>query len=192
MTAATRRRRGGGPRNHVVTRTDLDTVLSVSYPWGNQHGDGAWKCLCGSIGPDAAAAAEHLRVKARAAFARLDDLYAFTAALVTDDNDRDAMTLIAATRAWHSHPGLRRHMTPYYDHVGCLAARLDFAGVAADVEAGRLTAEYPSDLLVLRIALSLAGVPIVVNLGELWGLPQDSMRHVREVLTRNLRLDGEG
>ncbi len=45
MTATTRRR--GGPRSHVVTRTDLDTVLSVNYPWGNHHGDGAWKCSCG-------------------------------------------------------------------------------------------------------------------------------------------------
>lgn len=190
MTTPTRRR-GGGPRSHVVTRTDLDTIVSVRYPWTTQHGDGAWACSCKSTGDGAAAAGEHLQAKARAAFARLDDATAFSTALISDDNHRDTMGLLSITWAWYAHPGLRRHMAPSYDGYGCLAAQVDFAAVAVDLEAGRLTGD-PADVLVLRIALSLAGVPIVLNLGELWRLPEDSVRHVRDALMRNLRLDGEG
>ncbi len=189
MTTATRRRRGGGPRNHVVTRTDLDTVLSVHYPWGTHHGDGAWECSCKATGPDAAAAAEHLQKAARAAFARLSDADAFARAWGST-LDRDAWSVIGLTRPWYGHPGLRRHMTPFYDGFGCLTAQVGWAAVAADLDAGRLTGEH-DDLLVLRIAVSLTGIEIPLNLGELWRLPDTGRRNVRDVLMRHLNPDGE-
>ncbi len=182
-------RRRGAPRNHSVVRTDLDTVVSVGYPWGGRDGDGAWKCSCGSTGPDADAAGEHLQVKAQAAFARLSDADAFARAWGST-LDKDAWSVIGLARPWYGHPGLRRHMLPFYDGFGCLTARINWTAVAGDVVAGRLTGDR-EELLVLRIAVSLAGVPIPLNLGDLWQLPIDSMRRVRDVLMHHLRPDGE-
>jgi hypothetical protein len=83
-------------------------------------------------------------------------------------------------------------MTPYYDHFGCIAAEMDWPGVAADLEAGKIDGE-DADLLVLRIAISLAGAAVPLRLSELWRLPEYDVhhvrRHVRDALLKLLKTE---
>lgn len=186
--------RGARPRNHRVTRTDTQAVVPPGYPWANDRdAPGAWACECGATGDGQRAAETHLSTKARVAFGRMDDGTAFATAAVSSANSdtRNALFLLTMCRAWNGNPQLRRHLQPYYDGYGTISALLNWPGVAADLEAGRIDGE-PSDLLVLRIAVSLAGVPITIQLSNLWQLPQDDVRHVRDVLLKNLRVDGGG
>ncbi len=181
-----------GPVNHLVKRTDQpDRLFPETYPWSNDPtAPGAWACGCGTTGEGQQAAQAHLTQKARAAFARLDDIQASAVATVSGGaGDGDSLHLLGFSRVWRPHRAVRRRMVPYYDHVGSLAARIDWASLAADVDAGAADDVEDSDLLVLRIAVSLAGVPVALNLSHLWRLPQDDVRHVREALLKQLLLE---
>lgn len=177
-----------GPRLHCVrTRDDR------SYPSSREEpSTQPWQCSCGDTGSNQATAERHLALKAKAAFARLDNSRAFVVAAVTASRlDMAAFSLLGVSQPWYGHPALRKRMTPMYDWAGCLCAVVDWPAVAADLDAGTITGDE-SDLLVLRIAASLAGVSVRLQLSGLWHLHDDAARHVRNVLLKQLRLDGEG
>ncbi len=176
-----------GPANHQITRT----ADRRPYPWTEDPLDAsAWTCLCGWDGVRQTAAGIHLAGKAKAAFARLDDAHAFATAMVSHSRSalvRDpaanstAISLVYSTRHWYANPQLRRLMLPSYDSWGCLAALLDWPAVAAGLEADSFAGE-PTDLLILRIACSLAGVVVPLRLSDLLWLGEGDARHVREAL----------
>lgn len=180
-------RRYRQPVNHQMAKPGQRSV------WDNETADlNVWRCSCATTLNTEAAAAEHLRVKAKAAFSRLDDGHAMATLVVSDAgvDARNATELVHATRGWYAHPQLRRRMVPFYDSWGCLAARLDWEALAGDLEAGTITAE-PADLLILRIAVSLAGVQIPIRLTNLGWLGDQDIRNVRAAIGKLLAVDGE-
>lgn len=183
MTTTTRRR---SPATHRITGP-----ANHRYPlWTDNATAGTWTCDCGATGEDQATAEEHLRTKAKAAFKRLDDQTAFITAALTESKrgNTEALGLLTFTRRWHHNPALRRHMTPFYDGWGLLSAALDWTAVAADLADGTITGDA-SDLLVLRVAISLAGVEVPLRLSDLPKLPHPTIRHVRDALNKQIRLD---
>ncbi len=180
---------------HHLERAEVpDGQLSRAYLWGPEGRPNTepWRCSCKATGQGQEAAQAHLSAKAKAAFARMDHSEAFATASVSGANhaSRDSFSLLMMTLRWYGHPALRRHMRPYYDHFGCIAAALDWQGVAADLQAGKIEGE-DSDLLVLRVAISLAGVAVPLRLADLWRLPESDTRHVRDALLNQLKLEGE-
>jgi hypothetical protein len=181
-------RRWRGPRNHYITTPD-----KVGYSWSRElPPTGPWKCECGATGDGQDSAERHLTEKAKAAWKRLDDMHAWAAALVSvgPHDDVDAIRLLSSTRHWFGHPGLRRYLSPFYDQWGTLSAVMDWPAAVGDLEAGKLTGEE-TDLLVFRIAASLAGVAVPLKLSQLWRLPDDDTRTVRKALLKQLQIDGE-
>lgn len=177
---------GRGPRIHRVTAPGGDPEFRG--PEGKP-----WVCTCGTTGDGQdETSADHLHAAAKAAFKRLDDVDAHSRVVVHACNgtESDVTNLLYSTRYWTGNRQLRTFMHPYYDGYGVLAARMDWAALAAALDSRRITAEYESDLLVLRIAASLMGA-CVVNLSMLRSLSGDNARTVWAALAKQLP-DGAG
>ncbi len=187
-------RRGGRPRQHQITAPD-DRYGGRAYPWAEQEpATGTpWTCSCGGTGDDQAAAEKHLRDKARSALARVDNDRAWSAAVISTGRRDDvlAVRLVWACRRWVRHPGLRKHLVGYYDHWGSLSVEVNWEAIAVALDAGGFTGQDidDNDLLVLRIAVSLAGVAITVRLADLRRMQGDNARHVREALLKLIVVD---
>ncbi len=169
----------------------IDAPDGLIYPRGvdGQLSTKPWQCSCGATGDGEAAADAHLKEKIGPAWRRLDNIAAMAAAFVgARRGDMDAVHLLYQTRHWCGNAAIRRRLRPYYDRAGVLSAHMDWRGLAADVTDGKLEGEV-SDLLVLRVAISLAGVEIPLNLHALWRLPGTDADHVREALIRLLRTE---
>lgn len=170
-----------GPRTHRIQNPDGS---SYSYGGEKNRSDKPWECTCGSFGQGEVAALQHLAVKAKQAWRRLDNMKALAAAVVSSGPkaEHDALGLLYLTPAWTSHDGIRRRLTPFYEGWGTLSASMNWEALAHDVTIGRITGEF-TDLLILRIAIAVAGTPILIELSGLWRLSPDEARRVREVLT---------
>lgn len=176
-------RRRRSPANHKLTSPD-----QPRYVWEGPAEPGVWACSCGAYIPGQDAAERHLTDRAKAALGRLDDIATMAVLAVSDvgaADARNATDLVYATRGWYGHPQLRKRIVAFYDSWGCLAARLDWPALAADLEAGTLTAE-PEVLLVLRVAVSLTGVEIPLRLTDLLRLGDLDARNVRTALLKVL------
>ncbi len=178
-----------GPKRHRLYRPDGERHVGVTTP----AADEPWACECGMSGqPTPLSGPDHLAAAAAAAFRRLDDGRAHAMALVGAANgtDADAMGLLYNSRTWCGNPALRPFLRPFYDGHGSLTARMDWPSLANHLNAGVIDAE-PEDRLVLRIAVSLAGVPIALCLSMLWRLDTTHARHVRDALLRQLPVEIE-
>lgn len=170
-----------GPRLHRIQNPG--GASSYSYGGDKNPSDKPWECTCGSFGQGEVAALQHLAVKAKQAWRRLDNMKALATAVVASGPkaEHDALGLLYRTRAWTSHDGIRRRLVPFYDTYGVLSASMNWKALAHDVTIGRITGGF-TDLLILRIAIAVTGTPILLELSGLWRLSHDEARLVREVL----------
>ncbi len=179
---------GRGPRVHRI-----QTPNGGNYQYGGpkKRSGEPWECVCGNaFGQGEVAALQHLAVKAKQAWRRLNNMKALAAAAVGagPQDEHEALSLLYRTRHWVSHDGIRRRLVPYYDSRGTLAAIMDWPALANDVTIGRVTGG-DADVLILRIAIAIAGTPIQLELSGLRQLPTDDARRVREAL--NTLLPGD-
>ncbi len=166
------------PRLHRLDELDSGRY----YGW-----TGPWQCTCGEAGGAESTAARHHAEKAKAAWNRLDPdrKWAITRVSGSCRADTAALGLVYYTRALRDHPGVRSHLRPYYDQMGILSAQMVWPKLADDLLAGKITGEV-NDLRVLRVAVSLTGIAVPLNLADLYYLGEDSARLVRDALTELL------
>jgi hypothetical protein len=163
-----------GPRKHQVFVTD-DT----------------WACQCGTAGgvvAGARAGDEHLAAAATAAKRRLTDTqrYVFLRLGSINGSEADAMDLILAMPDVWRHRQFWAHTQPEFDLWGDFLLRVDWACLAAALDAGQLDDIEAHSLLVLKVAVSVAGAACRLNLGEVVGLPATLRQAIRDALTRRV------
>ncbi len=154
--------------------------------------DEPWVCSCKTTGTGQPEAVRHLEVKAKSAWRRVSNLAAMAGALVSSgpQDDTAALSLLYSARHWTGHDALRRRLEPYYDRDGVLSSLMNWDGLADDLAAGRITGD-DNDLMVLRVAISLAGVAVPIKLSDLWRLDGAEARCVRERIDKLLQTDDD-
>lgn len=180
-----------GPKNHCIYKSEAGPFGDHLYSYGppERPSTEPFRCSCGTTGDGQVAALAHLKEKAKAAWRRLDPMPALAATIVGGpQNNSDALHLIYFSRHWNDNRQIKKCIVPFYDHLGVLCGSMDWSALARDLAAGRLNGEL-SDLLVLRFAISLAGVDVPLKLSDLWQLPRDDARHVREALLKQIPID---